>query len=835
VSKRKRTKRSRARTDEKSALQRAFPTLSERGDRFKEAARRWVPTVQENGIAIGMAGLLFVRPFICGKTYEWSNGVFQILICALFAMWISRACRQKRLTFRAPLLTACLGIFVMVSGATILVSVNSDETYRRFFELLSYFLLFVMAASAVRGTRSVTGIVIAVTVASVLVCGYGFYQGLFGLEEARAALEQNKERVFYRITGDLSPQFMERLSWNRIFSYFLHPNSFAGYLVLLIPVSICSFIATIITSRRRSSQGDAQKRSSPLPAAYEELPPFSVVAWFIVALVQIGALIWTFSRGAWLSLLVSIVCLDIFVLSRGRRWWRNAVVASCLCVLVLTASHVAKGQGQAVTPPTTVAAPGPPSPGSPETIRGQIPTVSKLASQETWQARMTYWQGALGMIRARPWLGVGLSAFGSAYPRFMVVGGYPVQEAHNDPLQVLAETGVAGFVPFAAFWLILLWSGFRSCSARSSTSARWLKLGLMFGIIAFLLHGLVDFDFQIPGIALNVFAFCGLLVAASEGSDRHVRFGWEIGVPLFAALAAAIALLLRPHVADALFNGTGFVLPQILAAWWHLSAQWVCYAIIAAIVFGACAKLMSTHKKKAAETARTAFLVMAFVGAISAVLLTFIAAFYLWRLTRYMEEYHGFGTLYRANQLEAVQKIMRGDTVPDLLLATLFPKASDRDRVRNAQESRADAVAMTRPALRKAKEELIVATNIYPRQAIYYIYLAEMDVLLSRFEPEPVRSLDRALASFEKAIELNPWNHSWHRFLGEAYFERSAHSDKRYYLHKALEEFKRVVENYPTDPDGWMRLGTALLYDEQPDRAGDCFRRARELREQARR
>ncbi|MCK5557003.1 MAG: O-antigen ligase family protein, partial [Candidatus Hydrogenedentes bacterium] len=396
----------------KSALERAFPTLLERGAHLRDSVRTLIPSARENAIAIGIAIILFLRPFVSGKTYEWSNGACQIAIYILFAMWIARACRQKKLRLRAPLLTACLGIFVIVSGITFFSSVNCDETYRRFFELLSYFLMFVMAASAVRSTKAVAAIIIVVAVASVLLCGYGFYQGKFGLDQARSTVEQNTERVTTRITGDLSPGFMDRLRWNRIFSYFLHPNSFAGYLIVLIPISVCSFIATLSTSRQQSITGRKKKRATSHLERDEELPPFSVVAWLVLALAQIGALVWTFSRGAWLSLLVSMLCLAIFMLYRGGRRWREAAAATCLCAAVLAASHVAGGQEQDATPQQAVQQPAASSPPDLESdlIRGQIPTVGKLISGATWQARVTYWQGALGMIKARPLLGVGLAA-----------------------------------------------------------------------------------------------------------------------------------------------------------------------------------------------------------------------------------------------------------------------------------------------------------------------------------------------------------------------------------------------------------------------------------------
>jgi len=815
MSKKKPAKRLPSQTKQKGPFERLFPTLHEQWPRLGERVR-------DNAIAIGIAVILFLRPFVSGKTYEWSNGVCQIAIFALFAMWIARACRLKKLTVKAPLMTACLGVFVVVCALTFFTTVNSDQTYRRFFEILSYFLMFVMAASAVRGPRAVAGIIIAVAVASVLVCGYGFHQGWFGLEEARSYVDQHQELVSKRITGELSPQFMHRLSSNRIFSFFLHPNSFAGYLAMLIPISICSFVATLLTSRRASGATGGD----------EELPPFSVVAWAVVALVQAAALVWTFSRGAWLSVFISMAGLAVFVLSRGRRWWREAAVVLCLCALVAGSTGVAGGQEQSPAPqPVQDSAGGAPAPDQGDALLGgQVPTVSDLISQATWEARVTYWRGALGMIKERPLLGVGLGAFGSAYPKFKVLGGYTSQEAHNDPLQTLAETGFIGFIALMAFWLLVVRLGFRSCSAESSISVRWLRLGLLFGITSFFLHSLVDFDFEIPGIALTVCAFCGLLVAASDEPNRTVRFGWLPGMAMFAALAGATALSLRPHVADALYHGIGFVSMNIVRDWFKLfpSARLLGLALVVALICGVGVRLLSARRGRA-RRAYSACVVTACVAGLVAFLTAPLALLNLSDFTSVIMGHHGFGPSYRSNQLEAAKKVLRGETVSDLLLVTLFPDKKEREQVKDWRESGADRVALTRTNLKRVRGELTAAVNIYPHEALYHICIGQIDLWLVPFEREPVRAWDRAIAHYEKAVELHPWNHYWRVVLGQEYLTRSVISGQRRYMIKALEEFEEAVENYPNDPAVWRHFGAALLQDGQRGRAGVCFERAHEL------
>jgi hypothetical protein len=412
----------------------------------------------------------------------------------------------------------------------------------------------------------------------------------------------------------------------------------------------------------------------------------------------------------------------------------------------------------------------------------------------------------------------------------MVLGGYPVQEAHNDPLQVLAETGVLGFLPFAAFWILFLVVGLKACSRQGSSSVKWLRIGIFFGIFSFLLHSLVDFDFEIPGIALNVFALAGLLVATSNEPQKTVRFGWGKGIIVLAALAAATTLAIRPHVAEALFNGTGFAAPGIVQAWWKLflSARLLACAVLIAILSGVTARMTGSHPDRSGAIHGIS-VNLASAAVVVTVLLTLWGLLNIWFLTTDVINANGFGQNYRANQLEAVQKIFSGEEVPDILLVTLFPWPKEYEEARSLQEEGPELVSMARAKLQQVKVELSVASKIYPRRATYRVFIGEIDLWLAPFEQNPAMRMEEAIVSLERAVELNPWSHYWPMLLGDAYMRRSALGEWAYYSSKAVKEFERAVENYPHDPETRLQLAGALLYTGQRSRAEDCIEQAREL------
>jgi O-antigen ligase len=133
------------------------------------------------------------------------------------------------------------------------------------------------------------------------------------------------------------------------------------------------------------------------------------------------------------------------------------------------------------------------------------------------------------MIAANPVLGVGLGAYGAAFPVYSKSdGSLRVPQSHNDYLQVVADCGIVGGA-IAAWFLILLFKalfrGIHSAAGpdRDSRSISGLALGFGGGIFAILVHSLFDFNLQIPSNALlflvlsAVTSQIGALVAVPTG------------------------------------------------------------------------------------------------------------------------------------------------------------------------------------------------------------------------------------------------------------------------------------------------------------------------------
>jgi O-antigen ligase len=185
---------------------------------------------------------------------------------------------------------------------------------------------------------------------------------------------------------------------------------------------------------------------------------FALVVLFPIALAQ--ALV---RRGALRALLCVVLAASAWVIaltnSRGGLIGFGVVVALC----------AARWAGRrALLPVLVVAAVGLALLVSSQWRRDE--GFSRLTADDTVGQRLQTLRAGLAMAAARPLLGVGLGCSGLGFPLYAPPGADTRHwlQSHNTVVQALAETGVAGFVPFA----LLVTAGLR----RAARTARVWKL-----------------------------------------------------------------------------------------------------------------------------------------------------------------------------------------------------------------------------------------------------------------------------------------------------------------------------------------------------------------------
>ncbi|MDX6657573.1 MAG: hypothetical protein QOH62_2366 [Solirubrobacteraceae bacterium] len=168
--------------------------------------------------------------------------------------------------------------------------------------------------------------------------------------------------------------------------------------------------------------------------------------------------------------------------------------------------------------------------------------------------RWVWWKEAAGAFSDKPAGGWGAGSFGTVHLRYreQLLG---VRQPHNVELQWLSETGIVGFVLALGGVMMLFVAAVPRARRGSDLAPRERDLGvaLLAGAAAWLVHGLVDWDWDIPAVTLPPLIFLGVL-AARPGAPRAEPFADpEVrGMGARAFALGAVALLLCGVAASAI-------------------------------------------------------------------------------------------------------------------------------------------------------------------------------------------------------------------------------------------------------------------------------------------
>jgi tetratricopeptide (TPR) repeat protein len=160
------------------------------------------------------------------------------------------------------------------------------------------------------------------------------------------------------------------------------------------------------------------------------------------------------------------------------------------------------------------------------------------AGTSSMEARGDYWRGAVAIARDHPWLGTGPGTFGSIYPKYKTAQTEEAQLVHNNFLQMWPDSGLAAFVIFGMMWVVALKDSFQLISQRRGDAA---AIAVCAALTGWVVHGLVDFDLYVPGVAFPAFLLLGILQGLKELPSVKPVADRDRGHRVIGTLCAAMA------------------------------------------------------------------------------------------------------------------------------------------------------------------------------------------------------------------------------------------------------------------------------------------------------
>jgi hypothetical protein len=156
--------------------------------------------------------------------------------------------------------------------------------------------------------------------------------------------------------------------------------------------------------------------------------------------------------------------------------------------------------------------------------------------------RLDWWKEAWQQFRAEPLHGTGAGSFELAHRIRRTHFTRPTTEPHNLALQTLGETGIVGFALFAGATLAAFVSILPRVREDDATTA------LAICAIAYVLHVMIDIDYDFVAVSAPFFLVLGVLLARPGPAVVRKEPVWALGVVAFAA--TAVLSLAAPAIAQ---------------------------------------------------------------------------------------------------------------------------------------------------------------------------------------------------------------------------------------------------------------------------------------------
>jgi len=400
---------------------------------------------------------LLGSPYNQSHSFLLKTVFFQTFIFGLFLLFILHLFLYKKGSIKFPLIYPILFFY----GYSLLSSIFSQYKYASlmaFLKLTLFFLLYILIVNVITDFKKLSLLVKTVILSTGLVSLVGLLQVL-GISFTTWI-----------------PAYPGRIS-----STFGNPNFLGGFLAITLPLSAMVYL------------GSSNKKK---------------LIYLFVFLSGLTALLLTKSRGAIIASALSFLFMGIIILC-GKFWSfpekrRLFAFLGLMIVAIIAIFFLLDSGSESLAERFSQTSPG----------------------EGTLFIRLKIWESTWSLIRHNFIFGTGLGTFQIFFPQYSIPDFYKLVpignllHAENEYLEICSELGIFGLGFF--LWIIggVFYKTFKFIRKRTEPKQRILAVGLLTGITAGLVQGLVCVSLRWTGPDFFFWLTLALLMALILNSER---------------------------------------------------------------------------------------------------------------------------------------------------------------------------------------------------------------------------------------------------------------------------------------------------------------------------
>ncbi len=384
--------------------------------------------------------------------------VFDVILGVLYLFWMIDILRKKNITVNFyPKISIPAFVLMIMAAVSMAFARFPDLSRFELIEVLKMYFCFLYLANNIKDRADLKLIVFFLVLGLALEGVLGFLQHRYSEPFWPTAFGGTK-----------------RIDGSRIYGSWRSFNDFAWYLGLMLPLSFSMLFS-------------GMKRGFKFLCG---------LTFFLSA----GSLMWTNSRGGWISFAVGALFVSISVFSKIKG--RSSLIKVFAWIMVIAIFI------------------------SPLYIRLLNKFDTRLTGRDRGAAesRLPQFAVAYNIIKDNPFVGVGLNNYTEIMDAYdntpEGLRSITRHAVHNIFLHIGAETGVLGLIAFILLIVAIFAEGIKDIVSNDDFGA-YMVIGMLGGIIAFLVHGLVDTASLGSKLYMFVWFFAGIIFAVRQ--IRHTR------------------------------------------------------------------------------------------------------------------------------------------------------------------------------------------------------------------------------------------------------------------------------------------------------------------------
>jgi len=398
---------------------------------------------------IGIAALSFsavadglVRTYAGGVGSYWDDALYALIVVAV--IW--KLAKEGQLKIKSGIVWWAVATFFAMSVISGLLSgLPYGHILTAIRSVLQGSIIFFVIINANFDRKIILHVASLMILCAVVVAGYGLLQRASGAFTPQGWLDKK-----------------EAVNITRATSFLGSPNATAGFLALVLPMSI----------------GMALKIKKMLPK----------IIYFALAAIIFFGLYATLNRAAWIGLGIG---LCVFAIASNKRWWIGIFMILLASAILLLPD-----------------------------LRLRFSTIfsDEFAVRDASLGRTFRWDTALQIFSEHPFFGIGPGGFGGAVAYgIQAFGGLYVD---NYYLLILSNYGLFGIASFLFLLVSSIRDAFRGLRAALEKD-RYLVAGIIGGMVAFCVHLLFENLWDITPLNISFWVMAGLAASFAYKERRN--------------------------------------------------------------------------------------------------------------------------------------------------------------------------------------------------------------------------------------------------------------------------------------------------------------------------